>query len=608
MHILSRNGLLIVFGCVLVAVVYSGCSGNPRTKSKSPVLASKYQQLPAREVPDFLKGSLLELCELYNAQPFPVSSFGLVTNLRGTGDTTAGAAVYEFIRKTAITHGFGSRQLGAENMMPEQILRDKRFAIVKVEGLIPPGARKFQRFDLSVSAIEGNNTTSLAHGDLYRAELKVNGANNQMPGYEVNVWGTGDGSLFVNPAYSMAGPPETAEARASLRKALVLNGGTTLIDRPLIFRLRKPELRIARAVEYRIDNAFQDQTVSAARDEALISLYTPHKYNGDWEHFAQVAMHLFISPSPDYNATKAKQLVEEALKPNAPLLDISYCWEAMGPTVINTIRPLITHSNAHVSYAASRAAALLGDTTAQMVLLDMAKITGHEFQLSAVKTLAMLPPSPVINNALRELIHSDTTLVRLEAYRALAAHDDPVIVSRPIKDKKFRLDIVQSKGPPIIYATRTGMPRIAVIGDNPQLGTQGVFRAIDDRLTISSEAGGALVTVFYRDPVTNETVRFVCPPNLDVLVARLGGEFAIGDKPLDFDYGAVLALLQKMTDEKRLMSRTGGGGIMPVAFVLQESPEIEQRAREAPVIPDEPIMPDQIGSAAESGTGLGAAR
>lgn len=607
----TRNGLIALCCGLLIGSVPMGCGllgGGSKPRAKGPLLASRYQELPAREVPEFLKGSLLELCELHNAQPYPVSSFGLVTNLRNTGDTTAGSAVYEYIRKIAVTRGFGSRNSGAENMPAEQILHDNRFAIVRVDGLIPPGARKHQKFDLLVSAMQGNNTSSLAHGDLYRVELKVNGANNQAPGYAVDIWGTGEGPLFVNPAYSIVNNPSAPEARASLRKAHVLNGGTVLRDRPLVLRVRKPQLSVARGVENRIDQAFQDLTVAAAQDEALVQINVPYSFNGDWEHFAQVVMHLFVNSSPEFATIKAQQLVEEAVKPDAPLLDISYCWEAMGPTIVPIIRPLITHSSPQVAFAAARAAAIKGDSSAQMVLMNMAKTPQHEFQISAVKTLAMLPPSLAINQMLRSLLDAETTMVRLEAYRALAANEDAHIVSRPVQEKKFRLDLVPSKGPPLIYATRTGMPRIAVIGDRPQISRTGIFSAMDRRLTISPANTGDLVSVYYRGPELPEPVKFVCPPDIALIIARLGGESAPGDKPLDFDYAAIIALLQQMTDQKRLTS--AGGGTMPVAFVLQESPSIEQQAREAPVIPDEPVpaVPEQLGSAADSGMNPGGPR
>src|SRR5262249_21305748 len=159
----------------------------------------------------------------------------------------------------------------------------------------------------------------------------------------------------------------------------VMNGGTVLIDRPLVLQLRKPQLSIARAIQFRINQSYQSTTVAAAKDEGVVALFVPEKYGSDWEHFVQVAMHLFLNSSADFAATKAKVLADEAVKPDAPLLDITYCWEAMGPTVIPFIAPLMTHERPEVAFAAARAAALVGDVTAQNALMNMARTASHPF-------------------------------------------------------------------------------------------------------------------------------------------------------------------------------------------------------------------------------------
>ncbi|HEY7090435.1 MAG TPA: flagellar basal body P-ring protein FlgI [Tepidisphaeraceae bacterium] len=581
-------GRVSVVCAVLFVSLAAGCDGPTKSKAATSqkVLVSRYQTLPPRQVPAFLKDSIYERCDLGNTQPMVVSGFGLVANLRGTGDTFAGTNVREYLRKQMITHGLGSRVMGTENMQPEDILKDPKWAIVKVDALIPPGARRYQRLDVYVSALEGNNTTSLAHGDLYRTELKINGANTQKPGYAIDIWATGGGELFVNPAYALMTGSTEPEVRNSLRQAAILDGGVALMDRPILLRLRQPQLSMARAIQYRLAQGFQDLSVAAAKDEAIIAIYVPERYATDWDHFAQVVTHTFLNATPDFAVIKAKQLGEEALKPDAPLLDISYCWEALGPTALPFITPLMTNDKQEVAYASARAAAFLGDATAQTVLMDMARISGHPFQISAVQTLGKLPPSPEINQMLRTLLDTDQTLVRLEAYRALASHDDPSIISKKIGDGKFTLDIVPSQGPPIIYASRTGAPRIAVIGNHPKMNLPIVFSSMNNQFTISSDEQRQLLTIFYRGPELDKPIWFLSSPDAAELIARLGGEGAPGDPSLKISYCEVVALLQAMGDQKRF-SAVASGKRTTAAFVLQESPRIEKAIEEAPMIPDE---------------------
>src|SRR5437763_4323170 len=58
-----------------------GCSAPPQ---KDP-LAIRYPTLPKRQVPKFMEGTLYELVDVENTVPFPISEFGLVVHLEGTG-------------------------------------------------------------------------------------------------------------------------------------------------------------------------------------------------------------------------------------------------------------------------------------------------------------------------------------------------------------------------------------------------------------------------------------------------------------------------------------------------------------------------------------------
>src|SRR6476469_5112368 len=146
-QIASRTMVTLLLGAVATAGI--GCGGKTTTPAaeKQKVLVSRYQTLPPKQVPAFLKDSILERCDLGNVQPMVVSGFGLIANLRGTGDTFAGTAVREYIRKQMVRHGVGSKVANTDNIQPEDILKDPRWSIVRVDALIPPGTKKYQQFD-----------------------------------------------------------------------------------------------------------------------------------------------------------------------------------------------------------------------------------------------------------------------------------------------------------------------------------------------------------------------------------------------------------------------------------------------------------------------------
>jgi hypothetical protein len=398
---------------------------------------------------------------------------------------------------------------------------------------------------------------------------------------------------MVNPAYALESRTDDASARNSLRYGIVMGGAEVKRARPLVLRVRQPSLATSRMVERRIDLFLQDSTFAAAHDEGLVSLNVPPKYADDWEHFAGLVTHLYIDQSREFAAYKAKQLADEAQKPDAPLMDISLCWEGLGPPALPFVLPLMAHPNPDVQFAAARAAAYLDDVSAATALAQMAQTPGHPFRLNAVQTLARLPSTPRTTQILRELVDVDETLVRIEAYRALADRNDPRIYSTPLAGGRFMLDVVPGAGRPLVYATRTGTPRIALIGPQPQVALPLMFHAFDRRLTITNDPARPLVSVFYRRDKGLPPVQFLSPPAVDQLVTRLGG---MGDpdagEGFSFGYGDIVAMLQRMSDAKNPMlvvppaPQSATPGPIAVAFVLEQSEQMRDEVLSAPEIPD----------------------
>ncbi len=589
------SGIALLAGVGLGAI---GCKTAAVTPATPP---PKYHVLAAdSKMPAYLKGTIKDLVVVNNTGDFPVTSYGLVSGLRGSGDSTAPTIVRDWMVKEMSRHGLGRESFGYGHVSPEQMLSDPRVAIVGVVGNIPPGARRGDRIDIGVQAMPGNNTTSLANGMLWRASLRINGMAD--PVGAVNEYAKAQGNIFVNPAYAVNGSAGTpGSSLASLRAGTIPNGGIVTTDRAIHLVLRNPSWATSQALEQRLDQAFQSigdvpkksrigaSGVAEAQDEGYLHLYVPKSYHGDWEHFTGVATHLFLNANPGFLTLKAQQLAEEAVKPNAALMDISYCWEGIGPSAVPFITPLLSHPQQDVQFAAARAAAFLGDRYGEEALLQIARTSGHEYQVNAVQALGQLQNSALINSGVAELLNSDQPLVRIEAYKVLAAHDDPRVFSKVIHsattpENEFVLDMVNSSGPPLIYCTRIGQPRVAVFGRKVSLQTPIVFSAFDSRFTISSPEGGAAATqlvkpqqvlnLFYREPGRRNPVEAVSRPDVAELVARLGGAT---DEGFHFTYGDIVAILQSLADKK----------YMQVTFMLQPLPNGVQEMRDMPSITGE---------------------
>ncbi|HEY0008504.1 MAG TPA: flagellar basal body P-ring protein FlgI [Tepidisphaeraceae bacterium] len=547
-------------GAAGLLLLLTGCTQKP-VAPPAPVQA----RLPQKEVPEFLKGSIWEQVDVANVEPMRVSGFGLVVNLSGTGDTRAPNPVREYMIKQMQKHGFGSSvqtsstETGFEKLGPEAVLNDKdrRVAVVRVDGFIPAGARKGQRFDVQVSALENSNTTSLHRGTLYETDLSPRGADPFNPGAgAINPWARVNGPIFVSPEYALENNAQTTMQKLSLRYGLVMGRGTVMQDRPLVFKLRGPEKRMARAIEYRIDERFQDSNVAAAKDEGEIWINVPPSFGDDWERFIGVVTHLYFNYSAEFAAIKARQLSEIALRDRdkAPLMDISYCWEGLGEAALPEIRPLLSSDSPEVAFAAARAGAHLGDVASQEALGRIALTENHPFQLNAIRSLSSMSRNTRVTTVLREILDTDQLLARIEAYKALVALNDSTVYTRSIREK-YLLDIVPSKGPPLIYASRTGIPRIAVIGQRAEVRTPVLFLAMANHFNIVADAKQPGLTMFYRGTKYEPDVKVESQQDIAVVIARMGGEGTPGEPRLNFGYGDVVGLVQRLAEAKLIVTQ-----------------------------------------------------
>ena len=152
---------------LLAAMLVAGCNDNmliqPTTQPQAFADQGYKPGLPA-----YLRGTIYERTDVTNIDPFPLTGYGVVVNLQGTGDNSnLPTPVRDAIVKRMSLAGFGQHEYAqVTGIQPEAMLDDPRVAVVQVIGMLPVGARAGQRFDVMVRAMPNSNTTSLAHGRL----------------------------------------------------------------------------------------------------------------------------------------------------------------------------------------------------------------------------------------------------------------------------------------------------------------------------------------------------------------------------------------------------------------------------------------------------------
>jgi flagellar basal body P-ring protein FlgI len=117
--------------------------------------------------------------------------------------------------------------------------------VVRVDGMIPPGAREGDFFDVTVSSLPGNKTSSLSGGLLFESDLyRIRGSSPDLEGVEV--FAKSRGPIVVNPAYALTDPSDetSGQARASLRSGMIIGGGRAMRDRPILSTCPRLKLRL----------------------------------------------------------------------------------------------------------------------------------------------------------------------------------------------------------------------------------------------------------------------------------------------------------------------------------------------------------------------------
>ena len=158
--------------CAAIGAILLGLAGCTSKAPPPPPKEPLWPTLPLQQVPNFMQGTLFERVRFSALEEMPVYGYSLAVNLHDTGNSNAPSMVRDYIIKQMLLRGFDSYVMGTyQNVSPEQMLRDKRVAIVEVEGRLPVGARAGQSFDVIVRALQHNSTKSLAHGDLYQCDM-----------------------------------------------------------------------------------------------------------------------------------------------------------------------------------------------------------------------------------------------------------------------------------------------------------------------------------------------------------------------------------------------------------------------------------------------------
>ena len=137
-----------------------GCGG-PAGSSKTKQGSKKGQKTDVND----LGPTIGSLVEIFATEAIPVKGYALVGGLNGTGSSECPPQIRTYLEKYILQHVSGTK------VNIDEFIKSPDTAVTSVDGIIPPAASKNERFDIRVSALGGTQTTSLAGGWLYGADL-----------------------------------------------------------------------------------------------------------------------------------------------------------------------------------------------------------------------------------------------------------------------------------------------------------------------------------------------------------------------------------------------------------------------------------------------------
>ncbi len=188
------------------------------------------------------------------------------------------------------------------------------------------------------------------------------------------------------------------------------------------------------------------------------------------------------------------------------------------------------------------------------VLAREAMERGSPLREAAVAELANAGDVAMVRIPLRELINDNNLKIRILAYKGLVRHMDEKIQEYQVGERNFALDIVPSKGEPLIYATRALEGRIALIGD-VKCQPPFFYLAPSRMVSASADIGQNKATLVRRTPFGQVSDPMKVPLDLGKMILFMGRPARIDDdtgkiKGLELTYGQVLQAVQALCARK----------------------------------------------------------
>ncbi len=420
---------------------------------------------------------------------------------------------------------------------PNHLLERSDTALVRVRGVVPPGAQRRDRLDLRVLSPPGSRVSDLHGGQLEKSRLRhqqrINRAIRQS-----DVMVIGQGQLLTRADY------EPGDDVALNIEGTVLAGGTVQTDRKLGLILR-PEFEhaklaadLAAAINRRF--FFFDGTtrrgIAKALEDDYIEIELHPRYRKNVYRLMAVVRAMWVKAGSAESQQRLESLAKQLANP-ATAADAALQLEAIGESAIPTLLEGIESTNPELRFYAAEALAYL-DRSEAVAPLEQAAQNVAAFRHDALLALQELQRHESVE-ALKRLMDEPSLETRYGAFCALRRREDAH--SHLIGRNLGAMDLfkVASTAPPAVVISLRENPEIVIFGTPPEVDIPRFLRSSGLMLMRdAADASQLKVSRFARGEDDRRSTAGKSVESIVKAIAAVGG-----------GYGDVVAMLRIAKDK-----------------------------------------------------------
>ena len=457
------------------------------------------------------KGRLVQdLARPANVHASKIEGVALVRGLRGTGADEPPSTYQQLLLQDL------QRDVDQKRTAKSQIA-SLDTAIVLMETIVPPGARKGDRLDVSIKLQPKSEASSIQNGYVEKGELyQYMAADVIRRGYKL---GEVNGYVTLDPDLVEKDSP------VAYKQGKIIGGAVVSRSRPIWLELKEDERSagVAQRLEDVINKRFsytkagyagKKKVAEAKAGAARINLEVPEEYRDNVVRYVNVIGAISFYESDDELNERidklARQLLQEEMSEFAAIQ-----LEAIGSNnakVVDAIKRGLESPNDAVRFNSAITSSYFNlraerQLTAK-ILAEFAR-NNSKYRPASLATMGVcMKTSFDVDSELRELLSDDNIETRYGAFRALwTRNPNDYMIQGENMGGQFSYHCLNCGGSPYVHIAQSTRPEIALFNAD-QIFLQGfVDIEANPRLTIRSDEDDIVVKKYALDDGIDEQRR-----------------------------------------------------------------------------------------------------